>query len=535
MLISRADIQEWVSVGDGPADCGPRYSDRTPKEASRKEENEWGKRIAAELRNAASDSNVKKKLSRKQDTRTMWTGDVGESVIGEVLLGLGYELRRHPKIETSSGNYVPDYEILGVTPRIFVEVKAQTWNTSGTAGEKIAAVPFKYMPLCELGRVLVVTIAGAEREAEKLCLFQEPWVGVNNSGRARLLQYIESEGISYCRGSDLLSHWMSFEPQTVPDIKGMTTPLIKWVGGKQKLAQDIAAKISDALAEADEYYEPFVGAGGFLYYLLSTGALAGKKVVAADSNLRLVEFHTVVQTQPDELIGALQGYQYEGGSKHYDTLKAKFNEGAGDTAVARAATFYVLMRSSFNGMYRENSKGIFNVPIGRPCGLVEFKLTPAVAEAIRSASRLTKDVVFIAQDYLESLKSAAASPRRVFVYADPPYEGTFKGYSCAKYDTARLFREIAHSGVAAAVSNSEAGEAVARGELPTFFEVDRFNTKYSVGAASHTRGGKSEVLIRIAAPPPAAPPPAAPSIPAALCISDDELAALMEDLGIAAD
>ena len=142
----------------------------------------------------------------------------------------------------------------------------------------------------------------------------------------------------------------------------LATPLIKWVGGKQRLAPRIAALIAPALANADTYHEPFVGAGGFLLHLLSS-----------DTNRRLIEFHTVVQEAPEELIADLREFKYCGGADAYRDLRNEYNSNIAGTARAhRAAVFYVLMHKCYNGLYRENSRGGFNAAIGLPNGATAF-------------------------------------------------------------------------------------------------------------------------------------------------------------------
>ena len=267
-----------------------------------------------------------------------------------------------------------------------------------------------------------------------------------------------------------------------------------------------------------------VGAGGFLYHLLSAGALSGKTVVAADANRRLIEFHQTVQEAPAELVAELRDFEYAGGSDAYHALRDEYNRGAGPGRARRAAVFYVLMHSSFNGMYRENSKGEFNVPIGRPCGEVKFRLTPAAEAAFMDASRATAGVTFVAQDYLETIAAAAAAAAAaatgVFIYADPPYEDTFRGYSAAGYSAAALFGALAASRAACAISNSPAARGLAREKMPAC-EITDLAIKYSVGAAAESRGAKSELLIRAAARPDP--------------VTEDDLAMLMAVLGLDAD
>jgi DNA adenine methylase len=448
----------------------------------------------------------------------MWTGAVGEAIAGEMLRTLGWTVTKPPKVETLEGVYQPDYEIMGASPRVFVEVKTQTWNTTGTAGEKIGGVPFKYAPLCDIGSVMVITLAGAEREAEKLRLYQEPWVASPKS--VQMLKNIHALGVSYVRGSDLLDRCSRIgPPSTRYDTPMAATPLIKWVGGKQKLAPRIASCLAPAITGASTYYEPFVGAGGFLLHLLSAGLLEGVKVVASDTNRRLIEFHTVVQESPEELIAELRNFKYSGGADAYRELRNEYNGGSTGAARARrAAVFYVLMHKSFNGMYRENSSGGFNVPIGQPCGAVAFKITHEVEKSIMAVARLTARVVFVAQDYLEAIRAAACAPAQSFIYADPPYEGAFSGYSAARYSTAELFEAIANSGVAAAISNSLAARPLACAKLPAC-NILELNVKYSVGATAESRGGKIELLIQTAA----APGP---------LISDEDFTMLMADLGL---
>lgn len=221
------------------------------------------------------------------------------------------------------------------------------------------------------------------------------------------------------------------------------SPFLKWVGGKTQL---LPALLDYVPAHFNTYIEPFVG-GGALFF-----ALQPAKAVLADSNQELINCYTVVRDRVEELIAILSTYTYS--EEFYYALRSEVPL----DAVLRAARMIYLNRTCFNGLYRVNKKGQFNVPFGR-------YENPLICDAnkLRAASYALRNVELRCSNYQETLETCAKPGD--FVYIDPPYHPVSQ-YSDFKRYTAEFFyaddqralsekvKKLAHHGCSVVVSNS---------------------------------------------------------------------------------
>ena len=221
------------------------------------------------------------------------------------------------------------------------------------------------------------------------------------------------------------------------------SPFLKWVGGKTQL---LPALLDYVPAQFDTYIEPFVG-GGALFF-----ALQPAKAVLADSNQELINCYTVVRDRVEELIGVLRTYTYS--EEFYYALRSEVPL----DAVLRAARMIYLNHTCYNGLYRVNKKGQFNVPFGRYDN-------PLICDAdrLRAASYALRNVELRCSNYQETLETYAGPDD--FVYIDPPYHPVSQ-YSDFKRYTAEFFyaddqralaqtvKELAQQGCSIVVSNS---------------------------------------------------------------------------------
>ena len=185
-------------------------------------------------------------------------------------------------------------------------------------------------------------------------------------------------------------------------------PILKWAGGKRQLLDEIDKRLPEKF---NNYYEPFVGGGSVFIHLQFSG------MTVNDINSELINVYTQIKNNPTRLIKKLkehkneEEYYYEIRNKDKD--KKKFNK---MSKLDKASRFIYLNRTCFNGLYRENSNGEFNVPFGK------YK-NPIICdeETIRSLSKMFKEknVTFLNEDYLEIIKMAGKDD---FVYLDPPYD-----------------------------------------------------------------------------------------------------------------
>lgn len=229
------------------------------------------------------------------------------------------------------------------------------------------------------------------------------------------------------------------------------TPFVKWAGGKRQLL----SRLTKFVPEKDKYnryVEPFVG-GGAVYL-----ALQPQRAILGDSNEELMNCYKVVKDQLDELIQALLDYQSHVSDKgHYYSVRRQDLQSL--TSVARAARFIYLNKTCYNGLYRVNQKGEFNVPFGKH----ERPPTLCNEDNLRAISQLLQNVELVAGDFAQT---AARACKGDFVYLDPPYHrppkiNSFTSYSINGFGEnehkrlAKVFQELDRKGCIVVLTNSD--------------------------------------------------------------------------------
>ncbi|MEW6183304.1 MAG: Dam family site-specific DNA-(adenine-N6)-methyltransferase [Bacillota bacterium] len=190
------------------------------------------------------------------------------------------------------------------------------------------------------------------------------------------------------------------------------TPLLKWPGGKRGILKWLLPLIPDIF---ESYYEPFLG-GGALFF-----AISPSKGVVADNNPDLVNCYVQVRNHPDEVIDCLTKLK----NTKEDYYTARKEVPLDD--IAKAARVIYLMSLSFNGIYRLNLKGEFNVPYGH-----KTHLQPCNPERIRAVSATLMNVDIICADFAESVANAKKGD---LVYLDPPYTVAHSNNGFLKYNS----------------------------------------------------------------------------------------------------
>lgn len=274
-------------------------------------------------------------------------------------------------------------------------------------------------------------------------------------------------------------------------------PLVKWPGGKRQLAEHI---INILGREFNHYYEPFLGGGGVLIYLQPIGA------TCFDINPELINMYNVVKYNPEELIDTLYGNYIAYHSKEFYYQIRDLDRNAdlfGQlTQIERAARFLYLNKTCFNGLWRVNSKGEFNVPFGR---YVAPSFTPA--ETIRDAHQFfhTNNINFHVNNYYEVEHFAQAGD---LVYFDPPYDiedgqngfVSYTEFGFTREDQIRLkllCDRLVAAGVIVGVSNSNTEfirNLYSTGEIQ-YDLYDDISVNRSIGAKTSTRKKINELLI----------------------------------------
>jgi DNA adenine methylase len=261
-------------------------------------------------------------------------------------------------------------------------------------------------------------------------------------------------------------------------------PFVKWVGGKRQLVPELLAK---APPRFGRYFEPFVG-GGALFF-----ALRPVLATLADANDRLARTYRAIRNDADAVIALLSTYRYE--SAFYYEMRALDIDARTDAEVA--AWFIYVNRCGFNGLYRVNQAGSFNVPFGR-----HTNPTICDAENIRACQRALHGVTIRTENFASTV---AAARRDDFVYFDPPYvplsaTSSFTGYQAGGFGPEQqkhlrdVARQLVSRGVHVLLSNSSAPlvRELYAGEWFTIHEV---SATRALNCKAEKRGAVKELLI----------------------------------------
>lgn len=268
----------------------------------------------------------------------------------------------------------------------------------------------------------------------------------------------------------------------------MARPILKWAGGKRRLISEII-KLFPSDYHKRAYHEPFFGGGALFFYL------EPDKGSINDVNIRLMNFYKVLKDKPDELINEASKYVYK--KDEYYRLRSRFNEES-LSDVEDAAILLYLNKTGYNGLYRVNSKGRYNVPFGR------YK-NPTIIdeEKIREASAILKSIDIHSERFTCVKKKAESGD---IVYFDPPYlpiseTSDFTEYSKAGfgYDDHELLRdtcvELDEKGVLFVQSNSHIEAIIELYEDIGEFRINTVQMNRAINSKASSRGEVNEILI----------------------------------------
>jgi DNA adenine methylase len=228
---------------------------------------------------------------------------------------------------------------------------------------------------------------------------------------------------------------------------------LKWAGGKRSLIPEFVKLFPQKI---DKYFEPFLGSGAIFFYLKKQNP--DMHAVLSDTNKDLINCFIFVRDKPEDIIRELNKHEkrFKGNSKYYYKMRERFNNSKNKFEKAHLLIF--LNKTCFNGLYRVNSKGEFNVPQG------SYK-HPKICEAevIMAASKLLKGIDIKCLDYKEAVAKASEGD---FVYFDPPYEpisktSYFNSYTKDSFtfenqkELAKIYRNLIRLGCDVLLSNSK--------------------------------------------------------------------------------
>lgn len=257
-------------------------------------------------------------------------------------------------------------------------------------------------------------------------------------------------------------------------------PFVKWAGGKRTLIPEISRRLPGSI---HTYWEPFLG-GGAVYFGLNSRMGSAQ---LSDVNAELALTYQVVRNNPEPLIDLLSEHARNHAKPYYMRIRKLSDT---PSSIELAARFIYLNKTCYNGLYRVNKSGQFNVPMG------SYK-NPIIcdAENLRAASEVLKNAVIRIGDF-DKINPSGGD----FVYADPPYDGTFSGYDAHGFeesDQTRL-RDAAvrwhKAGAAVMVSNSDT-ELIRSlyGKSP--FVLHEVSAPRTINSNGSGRGAVGELLI----------------------------------------
>lgn len=263
-------------------------------------------------------------------------------------------------------------------------------------------------------------------------------------------------------------------------------PFIKWVGGKTQLLPELTSRMPSSFSR---YFEPFIGGGALFFYLQP------EQSTLIDINEELTNVYRVIKYKTDELIADLKQHIYEKDYYYQIRNVDRTNEYKSWSDVRRASRLIYLNKTCFNGLYRVNSRGEFNTPMG------SYKNPKIVDELnLRACSQALQKAEIINGSFLEVEERVGSND---FVYFDPPYAplnatSNFTGYSQKGFDEKMqldlrdLGDRLNQKGVRFMVSNSNAPLIL---DLYQDYKIEFVYANRAINSKGNKRGKILEVLV----------------------------------------
>lgn len=269
------------------------------------------------------------------------------------------------------------------------------------------------------------------------------------------------------------------------------TPFVKWAGGKRQLIPQIRERMPE---KYNDYYEPFVGGGAVIFDLLPANALIN------DINKALINTYRTICNEPDTFlkeVNRLDNDMWEDGKKYYYSIREHYNDKLmrSEYDVELATLFVFINKHCFNGLYRVNGKGLFNVPYNNS------RRVSIDEEAIMAASEYLKGVTIIDGDFEQACKNAKKGD---FVFIDSPYAPlnptSFESYTKEGFDIeshkrlAKLYDELTARGCYCMLTNHNT-ELINELYGNKDYKIDVVSVKRMINSDASNRVGE-EVIIR---------------------------------------
>ena len=287
-------------------------------------------------------------------------------------------------------------------------------------------------------------------------------------------------------------------------------PFIKWVGGKSQLIEQLEALLPADFAERRDvtYIEPFVGGGAMLFYMLQTYPNI-KSAVINDINPDLTLSYQVVRDNPAELIKSLDAIQTEYYALKDEELRRSFYLTQRDifnskqlNDIDNTTLFFFLNRTCFNGLYRVNKPGRFNVPFGK-------YTTPTICDAatIYADSEILQKVEIMTGDFEQTYSRIKGN---TFFYFDPPYRplsttSSFNDYAKEDFNDEAQIRlkrfcdRLNNVGINFMLSNSDClgqdGKDRFFDDLFVDYRIERVWASRNINVIASKRGKLTEIVV----------------------------------------
>ncbi|MDR1093237.1 MAG: DNA adenine methylase [Clostridiales bacterium] len=277
----------------------------------------------------------------------------------------------------------------------------------------------------------------------------------------------------------------------------LVKPYLKWAGGKRQLLPEIKRHLPENFRNL-RYYEPFVGAGALFL------ECQPRRAVINDNNEQLVLTYRMIRDNIDELVIALNGHKDNNSEEYYYRVREQDRDiqfFAALSAVQKAARLIYLNKTCYNGLYRVNSQGLFNVPYGR-------YINPAICDGpvLRAIHRYLNggniEVEILSGDFEAAVETAG---RGSFIYFDPPYHSpdntNFTGYQAGGFgenEQKRLrdvFAARTDAGAKCLLSNADT-PFIREIYNDSRFKIIAVKAKRAINSDSAGRGEVDEILIK---------------------------------------
>ena len=272
----------------------------------------------------------------------------------------------------------------------------------------------------------------------------------------------------------------------------LAQPFLKWAGGKRQLLPVIKEYLPKKFTQ---YYEPFIGAGAVLF------SLQPKRSIINDTNGELINCYRVIKDSPEELLELCQEHRENNSKEYFYSLREqdRREDFQDRSPLFRAARIIYLNKTCFNGLFRVNSSGQFNVPYGNYANPVIAD--PAVIKSV-SAYLNQRDVKIMEGDFAKAVSTAR---KGAFIYFDPPYHpisdtSSFTGYSVNGFGEAEQVRlkelcdKLTERGCQVLVSNSSAS-LIKKIYSDNNYQIVEVKASRAINAVGSKRGRINELLI----------------------------------------